>query len=427
VNVLAAWERRVGIAREAFMSSTQTSESPIQSEAFFINADSIIAQLRAEDPVHWVPGYGLWWVTRHDDVRRLLDDPDYATGDRRAWEFYVAPPEGTFSRWVADHNLFSMSRAEHARVRRIVSAAFTPRAVARIEGQVRDVIGRYAAPLHGRRGVVDLFGEFTNPIPNVVISRITGVPPAGDDEARFRELAQTTIQGFLAFGDAELQRKGEAAFLELSAWVRAMVAERRRAPRDDLLSDLLQAQSAGDTPVTDDEIVILVAGLIGAGSETTALGGLVAIITLLQHPDAFARLRYDRALLPKALNEIVRFGFGGPGALPRYAVRDFELRGKQIRKGQMLMLSFGGANRDPAVYDDPDRLDLDRDPQDLLSFGHGTHFCLGAHLARQEMRCMLDAALDFMPPGSRLREDLMQFTPMGFMRRPVNLPVEFDV
>src|SRR5262249_20307768 len=161
----------------------------------------------------------FWWVTRYDDIRRLLDDPENATGDRRAWEFYVAPPEGTFTRWVADNNLFALSRAEHARLRRIVSAAFTPRAVARVERQVRDVIERFAAPLHGRTGLVDLLAEFANPIPNVVISRITGVPPAGDDEARFRELAQSTIQGFIGFGDPELQLKGQAAFLELADWV----------------------------------------------------------------------------------------------------------------------------------------------------------------------------------------------------------------
>ena len=406
-------------------SAIELTESPIQSEAFFFNPYPIIAQLREEDPVHWVPGLGFWWVTRHDDVRRLLDDAEHVTGDRRAWEFYVPAAEGSFLRWVADNNLFALSRAEHARVRRIASAAFTPRAVARIEQQVREVIERFAAPLRGRRGVVDLLGEFCNPIPNAVISRITGVPAAGGDEDRFRALAQTTIQGFLGIGDTELQRKGEAAFFELAEWVRAMVQERRGGPRDDLLSDLLQAQSAGDAPITDDEIVILVSGLIGAGSETTAMGGLVSILTLLQHPEACERLRADREMIAKAMNEIMRFGFGGPGALPRYAVRDFELRGRRIRKGQMMMLSFGGANRDPSVYPDPDRFDLDRDPTELLTFGHGTHFCLGAHLARQEMRCMLDAVLDFMPPGARLREELMEFTPMGFMRRPANLPVEF--
>lgn len=401
------------------------SESPIQSETFVFDPYPVIARLQVEDPVHWVPGLGFWWVSRYDDIRRLLDDPDHVTPDRRVWEHYVPPPEGTFLRWVADHNLLALSPAEHLRVRRIVSAAFTPRPVARMEAQVRAVVERFAAPLRGRSGVVDLMAEFLNPIPNAVISRITGVPPLGDDDLRFRELAQATVQGFVGFADAALQRKAESAFLELSDWVRAMAQERRVAPRDDLLSDLLHARTGNDAPITDEEIVILITGLIGAGSETTTMGGLVAIVTLLQHPDAGARLRSERTLLPTALNEILRFGFGGPGALPRYAVRDFELRGRHIRKGQMLMLSFGGANRDPSVYTDPDRLDLERDPKDLLTFGHGTHFCLGAHLARQEMRCMVDAALDFIPPGSRLREELMRFSPLGFLRRPDNLPVEF--
>src|SRR5206468_2320910 len=164
-----------------------------------------------------------------------FDDPENATGDRRAWELYVTPPEGTFTRWVADNSLFALSRVEHARIRRLVSAAFTPRAVARIEGQVRDVVARHAAALRGRGGVVDLLGEFTSPIPNVVISRITGVPPAGDGEVRFRELAQVIIQAFIAFFDPDLQRRGEAAFLELAEWVRAMAKERRAEPRDDLL------------------------------------------------------------------------------------------------------------------------------------------------------------------------------------------------
>jgi len=108
----------------------------------------------------------------------------------------------------------------------------------------------------------------------------------------------------------------------------------------------------------------------------------------------------------------------------RYAVRDFELRGRQIRKGQMLMLALGGANRDPAVFPNPDVLDFDRDNRELLVFGNGPHYCLGANLARQEMGCMLDAALDIVTPGSRVREDLQRFQPMGLFQRPLNLPVE---
>ena len=105
-------------------------------------------------------------------------------------------------------------------------------------------------------------------------------------------------------------------------------------------------------------------------------------------------------------------------------MRDFTLRGKAIRKGQMLMLALGGANRDPAVFPNPDVLDLERDNRELLVFGNGPHYCLGANLARQEMGCMLDAALDIVTPGSRVREDLQQFQPMGIFQRPLNLPVE---
>jgi len=135
-------------------------------------------------------------------------------------------------------------------------------------------------------------------------------------------------------------------------------------------------------------------------------------------------VRDDRSLVPNAVTEIMRFAFGGPAGMPRFAVRDFTLRGKQIRKGQMLMLALGGANRDPAVFENPDVLDIDRDTRDSLVFGIGPHYCLGANLARQELGCMLDAAIDIVTPGSRVREDLQRFQPMGLLKRPVNLPVE---
>jgi cytochrome P450 len=128
--------------------------------------------------------------------------------------------------------------------------------------------------------------------------------------------------------------------------------------------------------------------------------------------------------VPQAVDEIMRFAFGGPAGMQRYALHDFELRGKRIRRGQMLMLALGGANRDPAVFPDPDVVDLDRDNRESLVFGHGPHYCLGANLARQELGAMLDAALDIVPPGSRVREDLQEFAPMGFFKRPLNLPIE---
>jgi cytochrome P450 len=272
--------------------------------------------------------------------------------------------------------------------------------------------------------VVDLMPAFSDPIPNATISRVTGIPPKGGEEVRFRELAQATIRGFFAFTDPEAKAAGEAAFVELAEWVRKLADERRHSPKDDLITDLVRARDRGDA-MSDDEIVNLVTGLIGAGSETTAIGGYVSIVTMLEHPEAAERIRADRSLLPAAVNEILRYAFGGQGGLPRYAIRDFELRGKQIKKGQMLMLSFSGAHRDPAVFPDPDRFDLDRDNSELTIFGRGPHYCIGVHLARAEMAFMLDAALDFMPRDARHRADLVDWQQMGFFRRPKNLPVDF--
>ena len=398
--------------------------SPVLDPSFMDDPYPALARLRAEDPVHYVAPLGFWLILRHDDVKRLFNDPENATPDRRHWEHFQPRPEGTFMRWVEDNGFFSLPPDEHMRLRKLFSAALTPRAVKRYEAQVRETVERFAAPLRAARGMIDLMATFANPIPNAVISRITGIPPAGDDERRFRELAQIAIRGFFSFSADEVAKKaGEDAFVEIADWVRRLATDRRAALREDMISDLIRAQDRGDR-LSDDQIVRTITGLIGAGSETTAMGAMIAAKTLLDHPAQMEKLRRDRGLIPNAVSEILRFGFGGPGGLPRYAVRDFELRGKKIRKGQMMLLSFGGASRDPAVYDDPDRFDVERDVKDLITFGNGPHYCLGANLARQEMGCMIEAMLEFLPPGSRWRKDLMEFQTTALFRRPVTLPIE---
>jgi len=169
----------------------------------------------------------------------------------------------------------------------------------------------------------------------------------------------------------------------------------------------------------------LISLLIGAGSETTNLGGAMMIQALLDHPGELKRVREDRRLVPQAVNEAMRFSTGGGAAgLLRWAACDFEMRGQKLKKGQAILLSFGGANRDPEVFEDPDRLDIQRDVRESLVFGHGAHFCLGANLAKQEMGAMLDAALDILTPGSRVRSDLQEIQQRGMFKRPSSLPVE---
>jgi cytochrome P450 len=397
--------------------------SPFLDPSFMDDPYPALAKLRAEDPVHFVAPLGFWFILRHDDVKRLFNDPENATPDRRYWEHFQPRPEGTFMRWVEDNGFFSLPPEEHTRLRKLFSVALTPRAVKRYEAQVRETVERFAAPLREARGTIDLMETFANPIPNAVISRITGIPAAGDDERRFRELAQATIRGFFSFSDEATKKAGDDAFAEIADWVRELAKERRDSLGEDMVSDLIRAQDRGDR-LSDDQIVMTITGLIGAGSETTAMGGMIAAMTLLDHPDQMDKLRRQPEWIPNAVSEILRFGFGGPGGLPRYALRDFTLRGKTIQKGQMMLLSFGGASRDPAVYDDPDRFDVTRDVKDLITFGSGPHYCLGSNLARQEMACMVEAMLDFLPPGSRWRKDLMEFQTTGLFRRPVTLPIE---
>jgi cytochrome P450 len=386
-----------------------------------------IHRLRAVDPVHWVPAMDLWVLTRHDDVKWLLNDPEHATRDRSQWEHYVPREAGTWLRWFDDHNFARQDPIAHQRFRRRFIDALTPRAVRRMDAQIREVVERFAAPLRDRPGeVVDLMGDFTNPIPNTVISRVTGIP-TGDDELRFRDLAQGLIRGFIPFATDEELAIAETALAEMASWVREMAAARREALGEDLISDLLRAQAQGD-PIDDDEIVMLISLLIGAGSETTNLGGMMMIRSLMEHPDEMKRVREDRRLIPQAVGECMRFSTGGGAAgLLRWVAKDFEHRGRKLRKGQALLLSFGGANRDPEVFPDPDRLDLDRDVRESLVFGHGAHFCLGANLARQEMGAMLDAALDILTPGSCLRPDLQVSHRRGLFERPSNLPIELGL
>ena len=221
--------------------------SPILSDEFLTDPNGVVRRLREEDPVHFIPGLEFWLVTRYEDVKTLFTHPDF-TNDPRAWDRYEPPPAGTFRAWTDENGLFAAAPEAHARMRRLVSAALTPRAVKRMEGQVREVVEQFAKPLRGRRGVVDLIETFTNPIPNAVISRITGVPPKGEDDRRFRQLAQDSIRGFFAFADKAIKEAGDKASEELAAYCRTLAEARRREPREDLVTDMVEARASSTTP-----------------------------------------------------------------------------------------------------------------------------------------------------------------------------------
>lgn len=400
------------------------SKSVLLDPAFVRDPYAKLARLREDDPVFWDPDLETWFITRYDHVKLLLSD-ERLTNDRRVAPNYESPPAGTWLAHFEQQSILNGSPTDHRRWRSRVSAGFTPRAVRRMEQQVREVVASFAAPLEGRKGIVDLLPAFTSPIPNTVIGRITGIPPFTGDEERFRTLAQDMMRRFIFFADEENVRRGEAAIDELAEWVLKLTEERRVTPQEDLLSDLI-AGVPGEESMTSHEIVVLVAGLVSAGSETTTLGGSQLLCHLLNHPDQLAMIRADRSLVPNAVREALRYDFGSLAAVnTRFALEPIPLGNKTLQPGDSVMLSPASANRDPSIFPDPDRFDITRDTGDALSFGRGPHYCLGANLAMQEMGCMLDAALEFLPENARLVMNEEDWEQIGIMCRPRRLPVDF--
>src|SRR5262249_45498467 len=192
---------------------------------------------------------------------------------------------------------------------------------------------------------------------------------------------------------------------------------------DDFISDLLAASNTEST-ASAENVTRVIAGLVSVGTGTTSVAAARALRTLLQHAAHLRQPRSDRSLLPNAVAELLRYDSGAMFT-PRYGLEDLTLRDRTLRRGQLLLLGLMGANRDPRVFSDPDRLDFRRDLKEAVSLGHGTHYCLGASIARMELRLIIDAALDFIPPDARLVEDEIRWGERGVISQMKSLPVDF--
>ncbi|MDP6978706.1 MAG: cytochrome P450 [Myxococcota bacterium] len=383
----------------------------------------LLHRLREEDPVHYVEHMDCWLITRYKDIYELYTDPRL-TADRRKGYNYQQPPEGSFFRWVDDHGLMALDKKTHSLQRRLIGSGLTPSGVRNIEGKVRDVVDHFAKPLHGRTGVVDIMKEYTTPIPIVVVGHITGVTAPGVDDTQFSELAQAVIRGFFGLVSQEVLLRSEKNYEQLSKWVKDTIAARREKPENDLISYLIDANEGGFS-LDDEGIVAQVSSMLAAGTETTSSGGVTCLSTLLDHPDQLERVRADRSLIPQTVNEVLRYAFGGVGGTQRFPLEDFEYKGRKFKKGQLVMLSGGGASHDPEVYENPEAFDIDRNPQGILTFGLGPHYCLGANLARCELANIVDAAMDFLPPGAKVLHDQIEVEELGMFDRQTNCPVDF--
>jgi hypothetical protein len=281
---------------------------------------------------------------------------------------------------------------DHTRLRMLVSKAFTPRAIEALRPRITDVVHKLldnVEPAHQ----MDLVRDLAYPLPVVVIAELLGIP--AEDRGLFKQWSDALALTLEPFVPMDMRGPVQRANDALRAYLLPVFAQRRRDPRDDLISALMEAEEAGDR-LTEEEAFSACRLLLVAGHETTTNLVGNGLLALLRHRDQLQLLLEHRALIPAAVEELLRFD--SPVQLTvRIATQPQELGGKRIAPGDQLIALLGAANRDPEQFPDPDRLMITREEKRHLAFGHGIHFCLGAPLARLEMQVALSALLERFP------------------------------
>jgi pimeloyl-[acyl-carrier protein] synthase len=374
-------------------------------------------RLRAEDPVHQ-NALGFWVLTRYEDVVAALRDPRLG---KEAIASFVAARFGTPIQTVG-LSMLDRDPPDQTRLRGLVSKAFTPRVVEGLRPHIQRVVDGLLAHVEGRHSM-DLIEEFAYPLPVIVICQMLGVPV--EDRDRFRQWGLDIARGLdtiLLPADSEVGLRSTAARRAMADYFRALIAERRAVPRGDMLSDLIAAEEAGDKLSTDELLATCILLLV-AGHETTVnlIGN--GTLALLRHPDQLQRLRGDPGLIGSAVEELLRYD-GPVQRTARIPSEDVTIGRRTIPKGELVLPFIGAADRDPAQFPDPDRLDIGRADNRHIAFGWGIHFCLGAPLARLEGQIALGALVRRLPKLA-LATDRPEHRPSLTLRGLTSLPVSF--
>jgi cytochrome P450 len=378
-------------------------------------AHEIVREARQRAPIALGP-HGPEVLT-YDLVHSLLRDPRF-----RIPQGMFLASQGIISGPLWDRvatNLISLDGEEHHRLRRLVSKAFTPRATARLRTTIGDVITELV-DRHASDGRCEVVTDIARQYPIPIICALLGAPP--QDWQLFSDWTDDIFKAFSWNAAAETPVI-LAAWEELDAYIDDMVAHRRQELTDDLISELIRAEDDGDR-LSADEMRMLVAGLLMAGTDTTRNQLAGSVYALCDHPDQWGLLGEHPELAVNAVEETMRHSPIAFSTL-RIALEDVELAGVIIPAGTLVIANTGAANRDPAVYDEPDRLDITRDGAPAMqTFGAGVHYCLGANLARLELAEALTVMAQRMPSAHRTGP--APWKPLSGLSGPTTLPIEFD-
>jgi cytochrome P450 len=354
-----------------------------------LEPDPLLAEFRTTEPVVRVQlpfGEPLWLLTRYDDVRAMLADPRFS---RRAT---IGTDVGRMSEFFPiEDSILGMDPPEHTRIRRLVSATFTARRMQALRGRAQEIVDALLDTMERSEQPVDFVQAVALPLPITMICELLGVP--FDDRARFNGWADIFMTSSGRSVEDLLDAHGQ-----LTAYLADLIAKRRVEPSDDILGALVEARDEDDTVITEGELVSLLMAILVAGYETTASQLSKFVLCLLERPEQLARLRADPGLMANAVEELMRLIPLSAGAQLAYlATEDVEIGGVLVHAGEGVMASTASANRDEEVFAHADELDVARPDIFQLGFGHGTHYCLGAHLARVELEVALTSLFTRFP------------------------------
>jgi cytochrome P450 len=349
-------------------------------------------RLRDDDPAHWSPRLKAWVLTRYEDVKRVCLDSTMSSDRLRPFFATLPPPEAAKVAELARYlTLWMVFRdpPEHTRLRRLAAKVFHVRSIHALRPNV-EALTQWLLDSIGERSEFDFIADFAGPLPALVIMDMLGAPR--EELGRLKHLSDEMALFIGSARDASAKyERASAATREMAGIFRELVSARRAAPQRDLLSELVALDDAGDR-LSDDELVATCILLLFAGHETTTHHLANGLRALLAFPEELEKLRANRSLAPAAVEELLRYD-GPIGAQVRIVKEPHALHGKQFRAGDRVFLLMNAANRDPRAYDDPERLDLERNGVPHLTFGFGAHICLGFPLARLEGQIALPAVL----------------------------------
>jgi unspecific monooxygenase len=365
--------------------------------AFVADPYPAYAELRTRGRVHYYEPTDQWLVPHHADVSALLRDRRLGRTYQHRFtheEFgrTAPPPEHEPFHTLNDHGMLDLEPPDHTRIRRLVSKAFTPRTVERLRPYVHGLAGELVSRLV-QAGGGDLLTDVAEPLPVAVIAEMLGIPEA--DRGQLRPWSADICGMYELNPSEETARKAVRASVEFSEYLRELIAERRKEPAEDLISGLITAYDEGDR-LTEQEMISTCVLLLNAGHEATVNATVNGWWALFRNPDQLAALRADHALVPSAVEELMRYDT--PLQLfERWVLDEIEIDGTVIPRGAEIAMLFGSANHDPAVFTAPEKLDLTRGDNPHISFSAGIHYCIGAPLARIELAASMTALLQKAP------------------------------